>query len=116
VTVAPPVVTDATARTIRVFVAPASLSVQAWTTIFLVFSDESSTEYALGESASIGTAPLNARTEARRRLAILRERAGRRVRLLPSYEETADEIAERSSEHEGLFEMQWRTRAWSTED
>jgi hypothetical protein len=115
VTVAPPVVTDATARTIRVFVAPTSPSVRAWT-IFLIFSDESSTEYALGESASIETAPLDARTEARRRLAVLRERAGRRVRLLPSYEETADEIAERSSEHEGLFEMQWRTRAWSTED
>ena len=47
---------------------------------------------------------------------MLRERAARRVRLLPSYEETAAEIAERSSEHEGLFEMQRRTKVWGNED
>jgi hypothetical protein len=115
VTIAPPLVADVTASTIQVLVASASRSLQEWTRFF-AFSDESSTEYALGESASIATAPLDARTEARQRLAMLRERAAHRVRLLPSYEETAEEIAERSSEHEDLYEMQRRTKVWGSED
>ncbi len=47
---------------------------------------------------------------------MLRERAARRVRLLPFYEETAAEIAERSIEHQALFQMQTRTRIWGGED
>jgi hypothetical protein len=46
---------------------------------------------------------------------MLRERAARRVQLLPAYEETADEIAERSAEHQTLFELQWRSNAWSSD-
>jgi hypothetical protein len=113
VTVAPTVPTDATARRIGVFVPAAFPNTQGWVRFFISY--ESSTEYTMGESASIATAPLDARTEARQRLAILREHATHRVRLLPSYEETAEEIAERSSEHEGLIEMQRRTKAWSAE-
>jgi hypothetical protein len=113
VTVAPAVPTDVTARRIWVFVPAAFPNIQGWVRFFASY--ESSSEYTIGELASIATAPLDVRTEARQRLAILRERGTRRVRLLPSYEETAEEIAERSSEHEGLFEMQRQTKAWSAE-
>jgi hypothetical protein len=113
VTVTPIVPTDVSARRIGVFVPAAFPNIQGWVRFFVSY--ESSTEYTIGESASIATAPLDVSTEARQRLVVLRERATHRVRLLPSYEETAEEIAERTSEHEGLFEMQRRTKAWSAE-
>lgn len=109
-TVAP---ADVTARRIGVFVPAAFPEIQGRVRFFVSY--ESSSEYTIGESASIATDPLDVRTEARQRLAILRERGANRVRLLPSYEETAEEIAERSRDHEGLFEMQRRTKAWSAE-
>ncbi len=114
-TPAPPVLSDATARNIRVLVPGAPLSLQS-RAIFFAFSHESSAEYFIREWAFITAPPLDVRTEARQRLAVLRERAARRVRLLPAYEETADEIAERSADHQALFEMQWRSKAWSSED
>ena len=109
-----PTTSHVTARTIHVYYDSARL-LEDLIDISLL-SIESSTEYAIGESASIATAPLDARTEARQRLAMLRELATHRIRLLPSNEETAEEVAERSSEHEGLFELQRRTQAWSSKD
>lgn len=114
-TSAPPALTDASAKSIRVFVPAASPSLHEWARFF-VFSDESSTEYAIRESASIAIPAPGMRSEARQRLATLRERSARRVRLLPFYEETATEIAERSIEHQALFQMQTRTRIWGGED
>jgi len=113
VTIAPTVPTDVTAKRIGVFVPAAFPNIQGRVRFFVSY--ESSSEYTIGESASMATAPLDVRAEARHRLTILRERATRRVRLLPAYKETADEIAERSAENQALFEMQWRSKAWSSE-
>lgn len=114
-TLGSPVLNDVTARRVRVFV-PVPSPRRRDRISFFVFSGESSTEYSIRESASIAVPAQEARSEARQRLVMLRERAARRVRLLPFYEETAGEIAERSIDHQALFEMQTRTKAWASED
>jgi hypothetical protein len=52
----------------------------------------------------------------RDRLAALREAAALRMRTMPTYEDTAEEIADRMAEAEALDQLQARSTAWEAED